>query len=94
MNTGDSIKYTYVTTAGSMPVSRDGTTIYFDENTKKISVGDVTFDGGELPTPTSADAGKVLVVNASGNWAIGTAAGGSTPQYGLLINTSVVEEGE
>lgn len=68
MNTGDSIQYVFVTTTGSIPVTRQDTTIYFDANDRKISVGNVTFDGGTLPAATSADSGKVLQVDSNGSW--------------------------
>jgi hypothetical protein len=46
-----------------------------------------------LPTATSADEGKVLMVDSNGDYVLGTVAGG-TPHYGVITNISSVEEGE
>lgn len=89
MNTGDTVKYAYITTASSMPASTDSTTIYFDENEKKISVGNVKFDGGTLPAATSADEGKVLMVDSNGDYVLGTVSASSPIPYAGSNSNSV-----
>jgi len=65
----------------------DDTTTASNKLWSSHKVKDYVDSKDSLPSVTSADAGKVLMVDANGDWVVGTISGGGIPQVVASITT-------